>query len=451
MRSKAVATLVLSLCATGCWSAAAWALPSLAVSLGFSNRSDWARSYADDGSRAYVSGTSGSTSDRWNGFLTCLNAGGDHLWTLWLDGSFWVWDLAPANAGVVALIDNPPVVVRFDQDGNVVWKKWFHAPNLPVYGLLHSIKRAPDGGYVLGGFWADRNLKMADTGWLVKITSDGALEWSKTYPLSCEPGVSAYGFGTVELSADGGYLAAGPTWSFNRPVGARVIKTDPNGNLLWERKIVAKNGYEWGSPVPAPDGGCFYAGYRYRPYGYSGLFVVRLDSSGELVWARSLDARLWTENHTLEFALSHGRLGVPASDGGIVLAASIRRTATHSFDPSLLKIDSAGNIAWWKSYSIDGSHGLVSSAHLTKQGGVVWCGTKLFDADILLLRCNASGDLGGACPSWAGQVSLSDLKVKVKPVSAQAQDQPVPFLDVEFERHRLKMPTRILCRSEDAM
>lgn len=441
-RKAAAATLVLSLCATICGSGAAWAAPGYAVALGSGTWFDFGTAYADDGSRSYVSGWRYDYSGANDGFLTCLSTTGSHLWTLAFEDYQWIEDLAAANAGVVALLNDgmSPSVIYVNQTGKVVWKKQISG-GANGFGWLHSIRRTPDGGYILGGWWSD--YAGVNNGWLVKITSAGVAQWSKAYPLSS--GSAVYGFGAVELSSDGGYLAAGSTWATTGPEDAWIMKTDANGNVLWERAIGATKWYEWGSPVQASDGGCFYVGYRYSTTNEAS-FVIRLDSAGKLLWAKSLQGDLYA----LSITLWNQRFGAPTPDGGVVLAASFLDTGTYTWDASLLKIDGAGNIAWHKSYDFGQSNELVQSVYQTTGGGIAWCGTSINNAgewQTLVLRCDAAGELGGACQSNAGTGALSKLSVKVKTLAARAQDLPVSIANANVRSKKTKTQVQVLCRS----
>lgn len=65
----------------------------------------------------------------------------------------------------------------------------------------------------------------------------------------------------VQQTSDSGYIIAGGVTHFNNDVNVHLIKTDINGNLLWEKSIGGME-YDEGNCVRETfDGGYIIAGY----------------------------------------------------------------------------------------------------------------------------------------------------------------------------------------------
>ncbi len=156
------------------------------------------------------------------------------------DSSFVVAGYASSQTGDVTGLhsnDNSPDgwVVKFDYTGTMLWK-------LCVGGSFEdkfqSVFAAPDGGYYCFGrsesFDGDLvGNTIVNGSWLVKLSPDGNLEWSKTFGSF----YSGY-FGDAVVLTDGNIAvltAAGQD-------DAVLYKIDPTGNIIWELDSISNSG-----------------------------------------------------------------------------------------------------------------------------------------------------------------------------------------------------------------
>ncbi len=128
------------------------------------------------------------------------------------------------------------LVVKFDKTGGVEWENVFGG-SYNDWG--YDVKQTPDDGYILTGF------TLSDDGdvtgfhgyidaWVVKLDSDGNLEWQKAI------GGSGWDeLWSVNLTNDGGYILAGRTNSPDGDVGGTyggtpdlwLVKLGQSGNM----------------------------------------------------------------------------------------------------------------------------------------------------------------------------------------------------------------------------
>jgi hypothetical protein len=76
--------------------------------------------------------------------------------------------------------------------------------------------------------------------------------WSKNY-------TGGHGTGSVLQAQDSGYMFTSSIGTL--PANILLIKTDSNGNVLWDNAVAASNGYNYATPISqAYDGGYVFAG-----------------------------------------------------------------------------------------------------------------------------------------------------------------------------------------------
>ncbi len=114
-------------------------------------------------------------------------------------------------------------VVKLDDTGNIQWQKSLGGSN-PEYA--YSIQQTLDGGYIVGGYTMSSDgdvtgLHYAIDMWVVKLTTDGAIQWQKT--LGGNKDDRAF---SIRQTNDGGYIVAGFSDSTDGDVSEKHELTD---------------------------------------------------------------------------------------------------------------------------------------------------------------------------------------------------------------------------------
>lgn len=170
-------------------------------------------------------------------------------------------------------------VNRINANGDSLqgWPKYYGG------GSASSVKKTPDGGFILAGnTFSDsyNDYRYCDV-MVIKVNDRGIVEWRQSFGVSGTGDVGA----DVDLCSDGGYIVAGSTDSYD-PVGSNpasevyLIRLDPSGNPLWQKvKGRAPGSFETASSVvAASDGGFAIAGMA------AGSFMIaKMDSSGDTI------------------------------------------------------------------------------------------------------------------------------------------------------------------------
>ncbi|MFC4721384.1 T9SS type A sorting domain-containing protein [Geojedonia litorea] len=211
-----------------------------------------------------------------------------------------------------------------------------------------------------------------------------------------------YAYSIVQ-TIDGGFVMAGYTLGSNVDVtnhhGGRdfwVVKTNSSGNLQWQKALGGAGTEVAFSIIQTSDNGYIVAGYANsfdgditESFGGEDIWVVKLDSSGNLQWQKSYG----NSNHQRAFSI------IPTSGGGYVLTG-VTRIDANDTDYIVIKLDNVGNVEWQYNYSYD-TNNSNDEAHTivqTLDGGYIVTGySVLFEhlglnySDAWVIKLNSSG------------------------------------------------------------
>jgi hypothetical protein len=275
-------------------------------------------------------------------------------------------------------------LIKTDGAGNMVWNK--------TYGGIesdrgNSVRQTTDGGYVILGYTNSFSPRAdyCDI-WLIKTDRTGNMVWNKTF------GGEDYEFGhCVQQTTDGGYIITGVTHSFGAGKDdVWLIKTDSNGNMVWNRTFGGSN-FDCGNCVQqTTDGGYIITGEKY-PSGefvYSDVWLIKTDSNGNMVWNRTFGGSLYDFNE-------EGRYVQQTSDGGYIITGYT--TPVDYTDIWLIKTDSAGNMVWNRTFGgPDYDEGFC--VQQTSDGGYIIIGYyvpvnfKGWQTDVWLIKTDSTGN-----------------------------------------------------------
>jgi hypothetical protein len=269
-------------------------------------------------------------------------------------------------------------VVKLDSGGNVQWAKTIGGSGDDG---AYSIIQSSDGGYAVAGSTRSFGAGYYDM-YVVKLDSGGNVQWAKTIDGNGDDG--AY---SIIQSSDGGYAVAGFT---SRLVGydsdMYVVKLDSGGNVQWTKKISGFNNDVALSIIQSSDGGYAVAGFTSSfGAGYYDMYVVKLDSGGNVQWAKTIGGSDWDQAGSI----------IQSSDGGYAVAGFTSNFGAGG-DMYVVKLDSEGNVQWTKTIggiNYDQAYSIIRSS----DGGYAVAGfTSSFGAgyyDMYVVKMDANGNV----------------------------------------------------------
>jgi len=331
------------------------------------------------------------------------------------------------------------IIIKTDKNGHIQWAKTYGdtTDNMAV-----DIKETPDGGLIFCGWtMTGGNYDF----WIVKLNSAGSIQWEKRFGGSGDE--QAW---SVDIASDG-YLVVGGTNSFGAGLtDVWVLKLDFNGNVIWQkaygtsgddappgsyqeyvaRGFVDKNGdfvissvtdgaghggtdvyvikltpsdgsikwqYAYGDTeddalwnfIESKDGNSYYLpGNMISPNTLEGdLWVVKIDTAGNIIWQKTFGiSGKWDE-----------ALNASATADGILLA-SYFETGTLDWGASAIKVNNSGNLQWAKIYKI-GNLDWTNDLKELSDNSIIIAGvttdTTTWNGDYLYIRANSNGDVPG--------------------------------------------------------
>ena len=265
-------------------------------------------------------------------------------------------------------------LAKTDEHGNMEWNQTFDG--MSGYYQGHSLVQTADGGYALAGTFS--NDTEYDNLLLIKTDSNGNLQWSKSYGGSkteSEPKI-------IQTSDRGFALACKTYLDIQVPADIWLIKTDETGNIEWNETYGgAKTDYPT-ALLQLSDDSFAIAGCT-GSFGYAGgdFWLIKTDENGDMLWNHTYG----TENPETLSSL------IQTFDDGFAMAGYTQTDNDLVSNLLLVRIDNLGNMLWNQTFAGGAILGLPSLVQ-TSDGGFALSGGKgsfeTGDWDFWLIKTN---------------------------------------------------------------
>ena len=270
-------------------------------------------------------------------------------------------------------------LVKLGSDGAVDWTRAYGDQHSGYQGG-ESVQETRDGGFILTGCVNAGSPKNYDVQ-LIRVDHSGQELWKRTF--------GGYGWDwgyCVRQTVDGGYIVTG--WTNSQGSGGGdlwLIKTDEQGEELWDRTYGGVENDLGNFVMPTDDGGFIAVGATASySVGRDDLWVVRTDAYGEVLWMRTFGG-----------AGSDEGCGIArASDGRYIIVGATTSSGAGNHDIWLLKLDDEGRMEWNRTYG-GKEWDWGSAVQEAPDGGLIIIGTTLSqgagEADVWLIKTDPQG------------------------------------------------------------
>ncbi|WP_343643372.1 MULTISPECIES: T9SS type A sorting domain-containing protein [Chryseobacterium] len=205
-------------------------------------------------------------------------------------------------------------IVKLDINGNIQWQKSLGGSSSEQ---VNSVQQTFDGGYIIAGTTVstDGDITVSygnNDFWVVKLDSGGNMQWQKTLG-NIGDNIGYY----AQQTFDGGYIAVGTSFNpSNLESGLPdywVIKLSNNGTIEWDKyfggsfhdnAITIRQTPEWDYIVAGWTAS--NNGQVTNHHGNLDYWIIKLDSSGNLKWEKTLGGPDFDYLTALELTADNG-------------------------------------------------------------------------------------------------------------------------------------------------
>lgn len=327
------------------------------------------------------------------------------------DGGFVLIGLTASNDGNVSGNKGATDywVVKLDMNGNIQWQNNFGGTNDEY---PQNIEQTSDGGYILCGSTNSNDFDVSGNHggydcWIVKLNATGSIQWQRTFG----GGENDFARTIVQMS-DGGFVISAETRSNDGDVIGNhgindfwILKLDSSGNLVWQNTLGGSNDDSPFSLHVTNDGGFIVAGISRSNdgdvsgnHGSSDMWVTKLNATGNIQWQRSLGGSYDETGWSIQQTIDGGFIvagGTASSDGDVT-------TNQGNNDVWVIKLSITGNIEWQKTFG-GNDNDYANSIQQINDGGFVIGATSRSnngdvsgnqgDFDFWVFKLNVTGDL----------------------------------------------------------
>jgi hypothetical protein len=238
-----------------------------------------------------------------------------------------------------------------------------------------DIKQLPTGEFILCGVTSSSNI------FVMKLNQEGDTIWKRTYNTINFPAASS-----IQPASGGNFMLSGSVYDMiTGEFDALSMKIDSTGNVIWSRVFGGTSNEEFIDIKATSDGGFVFCGstQSYGPTVSYDIYLVKLDSTGNLLWTKTIGGPGDETPKNVELT----------SDNGFIISVTTDSSGSGLSDVLIVKTDSLGNILWSKYYGTDQTD-VCGAVKQTSDGGYILTGWTISDTtdNAFLIKTDALGD-----------------------------------------------------------
>jgi hypothetical protein len=259
-------------------------------------------------------------------------------------------------------------LIKTDENGIEQWNQTYGGKD-SEHG--ESVQQTSDGGYIITGYRSPID-RFAFEVILIKTDSLGNEQWNQTFGLKNHINQGWY----VIQTSDEGYILTGRTDSYGAgELDVWLIKTDENGNELWNQTFGGTSDDFGYSVQQTSDGGYIVSG---------GSLLIKTDENGNELWSKTFSGGTRLGSFSMQ----------QTNDRGYILTGYLVSYGSVDDDVWLIKTDENGNELWNQTFG-GGSTDIGYSVFETTDNGYIIAGfTNSYGAgfsDVWLIKTDSSG------------------------------------------------------------
>lgn len=225
-----------------------------------------------------------------------------------------------------------------------------------------SVLETSDGGFVIGGSsqTSRPDLDSIDY-WIFKLDANGDMVWQKSY----DDSQSADLLKSLQETSDKGFVAAGQARTA-ADFDILILKLDSSGDIMWQKTYDESESDDTVDSVQETSDGGFIVCGATQSFGDmpSGAWIFKLDENGEVVWQKTYGGKSLNASSILETV-----------DGDFIVTGSVKREAENAGrDYLVMKLDNRGDVIWQYAYDSGHQSKWANAVKETSDGGFIVAG-----------------------------------------------------------------------------
>ncbi len=269
-------------------------------------------------------------------------------------------------------------LIRTDEYGTELWARTYGGPANDQAGCLIEIA---NNEYIITGITSSVGAGASDI-YVVKLLSNGDTVWTRSYGWASDETGS-----TIIRLSDENFIVTGSTSSFGSGLEVLVIEMNNNGDTVWSKRYGKMNGNVGCKTIQTTDNRLLICGSTFN-IGFNNtrnVYAIKTTPIGDTIWTKTYGGS--DDDQAFSACLS--------SDNCYIISGSTKSFGEGGYDMFLMKLDTAGNELWFKTYGgvEDDWGGMVQP---TDDNGYIITGyTESYGAggwDVYLIKTNELGD-----------------------------------------------------------
>jgi hypothetical protein len=259
-----------------------------------------------------------------------------------------------------------------------------------------------DGGIAIAGYTKSYGIGDSDF-WLIRTDANGNHLWDRIYG-----GVDNEECWELIECSDGGFALIGNIYNYtSADMDIWIVRTNSTGHMQWNQTYGGTANDYGGSIIELNSGNFAIIGTTrsYGPGSEAG-WLINIDSNGQPLWNQTYGGGIAESLRSI----------VECSDGGFAMSGHTLSYGAGDYDVWLVRTDSSGNAYWNQTYG-GSDYDQSSELILSTSGGFAIIGfSESFSGggcDVWLIRTNAGGDLVWnrtyPSPAWDAGRSLIEV------------------------------------------
>ncbi|MBP6754862.1 MAG: hypothetical protein KA210_01845 [Bacteroidia bacterium] len=277
-------------------------------------------------------------------------------------------------------------VIKINATGGIQWQKTFGGSKTDIAA---AIEQNPDGSYyILGSTYSNDGDVTQNTGefdfWVLKINVTGTIQWQKTFGSTTSDLANK-----LQLTNDGAILISGNSFLARERFGFSpeiyILKINSNGVLQWQKTFGGASEDYVNQIISTNDGGYLFGGYSSSTdgdlsenLGDYDMWVVKITASGTLSWKKSIGGVKWDLVNSLKETSEGGYIVI----GETASVNNVFKEGKGLIDIGIVKLSSNGKVEWTKTIGGSGAEKGIEVIQATDGNFFVFGNSNSTDKDI---------------------------------------------------------------------